>query len=51
MTQCNNVSAKLCNSRLHKLKSAIKNGTRAPLNPSTNMAGDSIDENNFSHKL
>ena len=31
-----------------KLKSAIKNGT---LNLSSNIIGDSNDENNFPHKL
>ena len=31
-----------------KLKSAIKNGT---LNLSSNLIGDSNDENNFPHKL
>ena len=36
--------------QLNKLKSAIKNGT-VTLNLSSNIIGDSNDENNFSHKL
>ena len=42
---------KLSNSQLNKLKSAIKNGTAVTLNLSTNIIGDSNDENNFLHKL
>ena len=33
------------------MKSAIKNGTKVTLNLSSNVAGDSNNENNFSHKL
>ena len=51
MTQYNTLNVKLCNSQLNKLKSAIKNGTKVILNLSSNVAGDSNDENNFSHKL
>ena len=35
----------------NKLKSAIKNGTKVTLNFSSNIVGDSNDENNFLHKL
>ena len=34
-----------------QLKNAIKNGTGVTLNLSSNIIGDSNDENNFSHKL
>ena len=37
--------------QLNKLKSAIKNGTEVTLNLSSNIVGDSNDENNFPHKL
>ena len=40
----------MSNLQLNKLKSAIKNGT-VTLNLSSNIIGDSNDENNFSHKL
>ena len=33
------------------MKSAIKNGTEVTLNLSSNVVGDSNDENNFPHKL
>ena len=33
------------------MKSAIKNGTEVTLNLSSNIVGDSNDENNFPHKL
>ena len=42
MTQYNTLKVKFSNSQLHKLKSGIKNEV---------TFGDSIDENNFSHKL
>ena len=51
MTQCNTLNVKWSNSQLNKLKSAIKNGTKVTLNLSSNVAGDSNHENNFSHKL
>ena len=35
----------------NKLKSATKNGTKVTLNFSSNIVGDSNDENNFLHKL
>ena len=51
MTQYNTLNVKLSNLQLNKLKSAIKNGTEATLNLSSNIVGDSNDENNFPHKL
>ena len=44
MTQCNTLKVKESNLQLNKLKSGIKNDTEVTF-------GDSIDENNFSHKL
>ena len=49
MTQYNSLNAKLSNSQLNKLKSAIKNKTEAVLRLLSNMVGD--DETNFPHKL
>ena len=51
MTQYNTLNVKLPNSQLHKLKSAIKDGTKVTLNLSSNVVGDSNDENNFPYKL
>ena len=51
MTQCNTSNVKLSNSQLDKLKSGIKNNTEATLKNSSNVIGDSNDENNFLHKL
>ena len=51
MTQYNTLKVKLCNSKLNKLKSAIKNGTKVILNLSSNVVGDSNGESNFPHKL
>ena len=51
MTQYNTLNVKLSNSQLNKLKSGIKNGTEVTLKISSNVVGDSNDENNFSHKL
>ena len=51
MTQYNFLNAKLSNSQLNKLKSAIKNETEAVLRLSPNMIGDSNDEANFLHEL
>ena len=51
MTQYNTLKVKLSNSQLNKLKSGIKNGTEATLKISSNVFGDSNDENNFPHKL
>ena len=49
MTQYNSLNVKLSDSQLNKLKSAIKNKTKAVLRLSSNMIGD--DETNFPHKL
>ena len=51
MTQYNSLNAKLSNSQLNKLKSAIKNETDVVLRLSLNMIGSSKDETNFPHKL
>ena len=51
MTQYNSLNVRLSNSRLNKLKSAIKNGTDVVLRISSNMIGNSNDETNFPHKL
>ena len=51
MTQYNSLNVKLSNSQLNKLKSAIKNKTDVILKLSSNMIGNSDDENNFAHKL
>ena len=50
MTQCNTLTVKLSNSQLNNLKSAIKNRTLVTLNLSSNIVGDSHDENDFPHK-
>ena len=49
MTQYNSLNVKLWNSKLNKLKSAIKNETEVVLRLSSNMIGD--NEANFPHKL
>ena len=41
----------MSNSQLHKWKSWIKNGTEVTLKLSSNVAGDSNEENNANHKL
>ena len=51
MTQYNTLNVKLSNSQLNKLKSGIENGTEVTLKISSNVAGDSNDENNFPRKL
>ena len=51
MTQYNTLNAKLSNSQLNELKSGIENGSEVTLNLSSNVVGDSNDENNFPHKL
>ena len=51
MTQYNNLNVKLSNSQLNKLKSGIKNNTEVTLKISSNVVGDSNDQNNFPHKL
>ena len=42
---------KLSNLQLNKLKSGIKGDTEVTLKISSNVVGDSNDENNFPHKL
>ena len=51
MTQYNSLNVKLSNSQLNKLKFGIKNDSEETLKPSSNVVGDSNDENNFPHKL
>ena len=51
MTYRNTLNAKLSNSQLNNLKSGKKNGTEVTLNLSSNVTGDSNDENNLLHKL
>ena len=51
MTRHNTLNAKLSNSWLNKLKSAIKNGTKVTLNLSSNLIGHSNDKTNSPHKL
>ena len=51
MTQYKALNAKLSNSQLNKLKSAIENETEVVLRLSPNMIGDSNDEANFPHEL
>ena len=51
MTQYKTLHVKLSNSQLNKLKSGIKSGTEVTLKLSSNVVGDSNDENNFSHEL
>ena len=48
MTQYNTLNVKLSKSHL---KSETKNGTEVTLKLSSNVIGDSIDDNNFPHKL
>ena len=51
MTQYNTVTVKLSNLQLNKLKPGIKNGTVVTLKLSSNVVGDSNNENNFPRKL
>ena len=51
MTQYNNLNIKLSNFQLNELKYGIKNSTEVTLRLSSNVVGDSNDENNFPHKL
>ena len=51
MTQYNTVNVKLSNSQLNKLKSGIKNNAEVTLKVSSNVIGDSNDENNFLDKF
>ena len=49
MTQCKSLNVKLSNSRLNKLKSAIKDKSEMVSRLSSNMIDD--DETNFPHKF
>ena len=51
MTQYHTLNVKLSNSQLNKLKPAIKNSTEVTFKLSSNIVGDSNNENNFLHKL
>ena len=51
MTQYNTLIVKLSNSQINKFKSGRKNGTEVTVNVSSNVIGNSYDENNFPHKL
>ena len=51
MTQYHTLNIKLSYSQLIKLKSGIKNSTKVTLKLSSNVVGDSNDENNFPHKF
>ena len=51
MAQYNTLNVKLSNLQLNKLKYRIKNGTEVTLKMSSNVVGDSNDENNFPHKF
>ena len=51
MTQYNILSVKLSNSQLNKQKSGIQNGSEVTSKLSSNVVGDSNNENNFAHKL
>ena len=51
MTHYNTLNVKFSNSQLNELKSGIKSGTEVTLKISSNVVGDSNDENNFPHKL
>ena len=47
MTQYNYLKVTVSNSQLNKLKSRKKNNTEVTLKLSSNIVGDSNDENNF----
>ena len=51
MTQYDTLNVKLSDSQFNKLKSRIKSHTEVTLKLSSNVVGDSNDENNFSHNL
>ena len=51
MTQYNTLNIHFSNSQINKLKSGINNGTEVTLKISSNVVGDSNDENNFPPKL
>ena len=47
MTQFTSLNVKFSNSHLNKLKLGIKNGTEVTLKLSSNLVGDSNNENSF----
>ena len=51
MTHYNTLNIKFSNLPLNKLKSGTKNNTEVTSKISSNVIGDSNDENNFPHKL
>ena len=51
MTQYSTWNVKLSNLKLNKLIWEVKNGTEVTLKLSSNVVGDSNDENNFPRKL
>ena len=51
MPQYNTLNIKLSDSQLNKFKSRMKNSTNITLKLSSNVIGDSNDENSFPHKL
>ena len=51
MIQYNTLNIKLLNLQDNKLKSKTKNGAEVTLKISSNVVGDSNNENNFPHKL
>ena len=51
MTQYNTLNVKLSNSKINKLRSAMKNGTEVTLDLPSNFIRKSSDETNFPHKL
>ena len=51
MTQYNTLNLKLSNLQLNKLKYGIKNVIEVTLKLSSNLVGESNDENNFPYKL
>ena len=51
MTQYDNLNVELSDSQLNEWKSGIKNGIKVTLKISSNVVGDSNDENNLLHKL
>ena len=51
MIEYHTLNVKLSLSQINKLKSEIKNGTEVTWKISSNVVGDSKDDNNFPHKL
>ena len=49
MTEYNTLNVKLPNSQLAKLRFGIKNAAEVTLKMSSNIVGNSNDENNFPH--